>query len=74
MILDSSWDGINNEVVESALNGKAGDGEDLDILSMDGGDRQRLELDESGNEGTGEGWELGGNARLGFIGGCEKPK
>ena len=38
-----------------------GDGQDLDALSIDGGERQRLELDERGNDGTGEGWELGGN-------------
>ena len=42
---------------------EAGDGEDLDVLSIEGGDKQRLELDESGSEGTGEGCELGGNVR-----------
>ena len=44
-----------------------GDGHDLDALSIDGGDRQRLELDERGNDGTGEGWELGGKASEGVI-------
>ena len=49
------------------MNGKVGDGIDLDALSIDGGDRQRLELDERGNDGIGEGWELGGNASVGVI-------
>ena len=67
LVLDSPGDGISSEVVESALNGKVGDGHDLDALSIDGGDRQRLELDERGNDGTGEGWELGGKASEGVI-------
>ena len=51
-----------------------GDGQDLDALSIDGGERQRLELDERGNDGTGEGWELGGNGSDVVIVGWGKQK
>ena len=57
---------MSNDVVESAFNVTAGDGEDLDILSIDGGDKQRLELDERGNECIWEGCEVGGNVMEGF--------